>query len=342
MGGKTVFSIEEIEVWKACWSNGKGLSSATTWNMVDMIQRNLGLVPKVMIYGDSQEPFDAEKFKAFRHGDRHHRDGYLGAIYVADDFETKIGVGKSTVYGWAQALGEHLGFPLSRADDLDAANHPFCPYFRPPTAIQEELRQTQRTTMLRGYRDEFVVFFLMAYTKFDEPVRHRVYPFWSRVTENWLKVTALGVKYGRDPHANDEELDIEFTPKQPQAETTPKPKIAEPEVVTTPNPEPSRVPSRLPKAASNLVHYNPKGSKLSEADQIKAQIEQLQAQLKEAEERDLRRELASTTILHDKSSLDRDERIYHTLVVEFANETRAYYTFDGFVEEPASSAATSR
>jgi hypothetical protein len=330
---KLIFSDEAQEIWNDIVGiKGLGLTSIRTENLVNILERDLGLRPVMCRFGDDFVPYEGWVY--FRDDRRipEKPDEWCSIYYAPQDCDDATG---SNAHNWTQWAGRLLKY--------GRGSHPFAPRMKPPKKVQgileAEGRVDHKVRTFRFITLEIVVFYL-----------------------------AVQIRTWKDPGAIltikdliTKQTDIDHISFIPPAEDVNMDGLFPDEEDTAGNGTPSPKPPRsIPKAGHGLVAYNPSDTPaqpeaapesgsvvaldLSSLDDDELDL-QLQALLEERKERKARKlratfkaEAEQAVIVHEGGQVWPDRGEYATMKVTFPNGKTITYYHQQLMEQKAADA----
>ena len=220
---KQTFDPTDEAIWESIVGNKGFLPSARTENLVDILERDLGLHPIVIRVGDGYDLYKREFFYKLHIRDR--SDGFCRVFYHPEECAMMSG---SNAHNWLQWASKLLGY--------GRASHDLAPRFGLENPVRNEL-------VARGVSDggrvtrlislELVTFYLASQiTTWGNPAR--IFTIKDRLLQQGIQI-----KSPSDCGAEDIDVDS-ILPEDPPATAEPPPKR-----------------SRYPKAAQGMRGYNP-------------------------------------------------------------------------------------
>jgi hypothetical protein len=246
--GKATFSDEALAIWQGIYGMKElGLANPNTHNLVDILQDELGLKPVLVQVGDEVGPYSYAPFKALL--PRQVPDGRLSAFYHPADCEAATG---SNAANWTQWSARLHGY--------GHGSHPLAPKMRVLDADADRLRASGamgRNQVTRLLSVEMVVFYIAVQTRtWGNPNRMLA------VKDRIQKQDVNTIGYVLSP--TDEEVDVDHL-------------LGADDDAPAPAPAPDvRTRAHLPKAAADVVAYNPTTSRpppVDTADDVDALLE---------------------------------------------------------------------
>lgn len=222
---KLTFSDDVLAIWRQIEGQKHlGIPSRTLESLEDIIQRELGLHPTLMRFGDTYMKWDRPAFLAARAAGGN-PDGWFQILYIPQDCERATG---SKAHNWTQWAAQLFNYGYD--------THPFAPKVRPPDEVVEAMRAAGHMnvkTVFRFLSLDFVVFYLSAQVRtWEEP---------GRITriKDFIEKMGMMVK------------PIKVLPAEPEVDVD---TLLDDTATTTTPPKPK---IRVPKAGDSLVGYNP-------------------------------------------------------------------------------------
>lgn len=228
---KQLFDPTDEIIWRSIVGNKGFLPSARTENLVDILERDLGLNPVMLRIGDDYDEYTRDFFYKLHIRDR--TDGFCRVFYHPQDCERATG---SNAHNWLQWASTLLGY--------GRASHDLAPRFGLPSNIRElladrEVHDDGRTSRLLSL--ELVVFYLAAQTStWDNPAR--IFTVKDRLLQQDIPIKA--------PTPDTEDINVDSILPENLPETAPHTK------------------SRYPRASAGLRDYNPAEAQPSEVNVV--------------------------------------------------------------------------
>jgi hypothetical protein len=327
---KKNFSEEALAIWSQIIGNKGFLSSNRIQGLVDILNRELGLAPAMIRYGDKLEACDLPKFLAWRNRD--HPDDYCAVYYHPDACAAATG---SSGHNWLQWSSLLLGYGRK--------THTLAPRMKPSLEVATAMGQDPPKTT-RFLTLEIIVFYLATQTR-TWGKEHRIITVKDLITKNdvstvkFLPATAEPVDVG------------DLFPSTPKPSAIPKtrvPKAGQGLVAYNPGSNAARNPVNAPisgaavdTSTSTVSLMAVDTTKLDDAG-LEAHIAALQAALVERRTRAMKaqfiEEAAKGIILHGTSKVWPDRAEYATMTVRYGNGDEVTYFHQKLMESKVSAA----
>jgi hypothetical protein len=225
---KRTFSEKVLVIWSQIeGKRGRGLAPGHKAMLIHILERDLGLSPIMVRFGDELRIHDREDVLPAKLMSL--PDGHVTAFYLPVDCETATG---SRAHNWTQWAGQLLGYGRK--------SHPWAPRQRPPKDVLDEmegrgLTEGRKRLDFRFLSLELVIFYLAAQTRtWDEHRHNRILTMKDNIEKHGVET--LGFV------ATQEEVDVGGMFPDEGADSTA-----------------SKRPAGIPKAGQALVNYNPTG-----------------------------------------------------------------------------------